>query len=153
MFKGTHSALHVIAFDSLSWLQRQGALQVKGQRLDCCPNAPQFPVLSGRVSLKGPEMRRPRSTGAKETKKPKKNGLQSISHITWYLHLFFSNNRFKLFGFPIACEATHKAWKMECGFNSLISSCQDEPCFTAMVNKNLALPLFSFLSVLNQMQR
>lgn len=32
---------------------------------------------------------------------------------------------------------------MECSFNSLISSCQDKPCFTATVNNILALPLFS----------
>lgn len=47
MFKGTHSASNVIAGDSVASLQRQGALWFEGQRLDFCPNAPQFPVLSG----------------------------------------------------------------------------------------------------------
>lgn len=50
----------------------------------------------------------------------------------------------------IACKALYKVWKKECSLNSLISSCQDEPSFIAMVNKNVSPPLSSFLPILNQ---
>lgn len=44
MLKETHSTSRVIAYvsDSLAWLQRREEPQFKGQRLDCCPNAPNF---------------------------------------------------------------------------------------------------------------
>lgn len=69
-FKGTCFALQVIACDSLPRLQRQAALQFKGQRLHRCPDAPQFPVLSGSSSPKGFKRWRPCAAGADETKTP-----------------------------------------------------------------------------------
>lgn len=127
-------------------------LQFKGQKLDCCSNAPQFPVLSDSESQKGSKMWRPRSAGANETK-----GFTPVCWLPFVSGqmIFVNLQAFVLF-LQSQCVSTVEIFLgnsmqsytqslengMYCSFNSLISSCQDEPLFTAIVNKNLTLPLF-----------
>lgn len=68
-FKGTLSAFHVIAYDSPSGLQRHGVLGFKGQQLDYCPNALQFPVLSDSASPRGSSIGNLFFAGPFETKR------------------------------------------------------------------------------------